>query len=70
MTLDPHKAYVTSAFQYLAEPDSTLDGLSDVEIIILRRTGDLEPPPKLRLTRQGHRKLEQQRQIRASHESK
>ena len=70
MTLDPRKAYVTSAFQYLAEVGVKLDQLSDGEVSALRKSGDLEPGPKLRLTFQGHRKLEQQRQIRASHESK
>ena len=70
MTLDPHNAYITSAFKYLAEPNTSLDGLSDAEVSALRRKGDLEPGPKLRLTFQGRRKLERQREIRASHESK
>ena len=70
MTLDPYKAYVTSAFQYLAEFGVKLDQLSDAEISALRKSGDLHSGPKLRLTFQGHRNLETQRQIRASHESK
>ena len=70
MTLDPHKAYVTSAFKYLAEFGVKLDQLSDAEISALQKSGDLHRGPKPRLTFQGHRNLEAQRQIRASHESK
>ena len=68
MTPDPHKAYVTSAFQYLAEVGVKLERLSDAEISALRKSGNLERGPKLRLTLRGHRNLETQRQIRASHE--
>ena len=68
MTLDPHKAYVTSAFKYLAEFRVKLDQLSDAEISALRKSGNLERGPKLRLTLRGLRNLETQREIRASHE--
>ena len=70
MTLDPQAAYITSAFKHLAEVGIKLDQLSDAEVSALRKSGDLHSGPKLRLTFQGHRNLETQRQIRASHESK
>ena len=68
MTLDPQAAYITSAFKYLAEVGIKLDQLSDAEISALRKSGDLERGPKLRLTLQGLRNLDKQREIRASHE--
>ena len=68
MTPDPHKAYVTSAFQYLAEVGVKLERLSDAEISALRKSGDLHSGPKLRLTLQGFRNLDKQLEIRASHE--
>ena len=70
MTVDPHKAYVTSAFKYLAEVGVKLERLSDAEISALRKSGNLERGPKLRLTLRGLRNLDRQREIRASHESR
>lgn len=66
MTLDPHAAYITSAFKYLAG-GGKLDGLSDAEEAALRKSGDLHTGPRARLTLRGLQKLEQQRQIEASH---
>ena len=63
MTLGPQQAYITSAFKHLAEVGIKLDQLSDAEISALRKSGDLERGPKLRLTFQGFHKLEQQREI-------
>ena len=68
MTLDPQQAYITSAFKYLAEVGVKLERLSDAEISALRKSGDLHSGPKLRLTLQGLRNLDKQREIRASHE--